>query len=230
MYPLKNAYIEPFIHFFPPKLDNLISWLKILDFSYGIIESTDDLSIGEDFNPHLFLRKTLMEQKKNPNNLTTQRFQNDLIIFHCQSPEMVKWACQDQRIDGLQFPIHKFHQLVDESTVNLLESNDKLIEICLPDILKKRNPIAPLRNIIKVIHKAQRKQVPIIISSQAKSLFELNHILCLLGFSEFIGMTSKYFTEGQWWLLTRVLRNRKRREGQFIAPGVWKVDNDEEKE
>lgn len=233
---MASQFIEPWIQASEEHLEEFIRRLKILQFNSCIIENMPltsvkrlqtTLRINNQFK--LFNRKTLESSKRNPSDIDFLRRENDFISYHATTPDLTKWACQDQRIDSLQFPLNDIHQLADDSTIILAKENDKSIEIEYNTILSNKYPILFLRNIKKVVYRAVRKELPILFSSKAQTEGQLRSKFSLEGFLEFVGIPDSYYREvSQPWLATRLERNRLRKQEEFIAPGIWLKEQQED--
>ena len=230
-----NDFIEPWIQVDETNFENILNRLIFLHFKGAIFENIsraeldhlkDRIVIEDEFL--LFNRRTIESSKKNPNDMDKIRNEFDLVCFFCTNAEITKWACQDQRIDCLTFQLSEIHLLVDDSTVNLAKNQDKAIEIDFSELLLKKNPISSLRNIKKVMHRAARKNLPVIFSSRARNVFNLRSVYSLIGFLEFIDVKSNYYDEiSQKWLYERLIRNQIRKKEFFLAPGIWIKNNEE---
>lgn len=225
---MEKIFIETCIKSSNNTILSFKNWLKILNFSHAVVESTDSTDETRIKDSFFFKRKTITSSTKNPKFMDKIRFNNDLLIFYCDNPNVTKWASQDQRVDGLQFPLSDINKLADDSTIYLLKQNDKFIDLNLREIVSNRFPIHFLRNIKKVVHRASKKQIPILLSSYANSPVNLRSSLSTIGFTHFIGLENDYYINvSQFWLFKRLERNRKRLNDNFISPGVWKLDNEE---
>ena len=228
-------FIEPWIVNAPENFGKLLPWLHKLGYSGCIIEGIGAQDLKEVSKKVLtsdrfttFTRKTLETNKKNPPNLDQIRNQVDFLTFFCSNAEITKWACQDQRIDNLLFPIKEFHRLVDDSTINLVNENKKSIEVDFSSIISDKYPIAQLRNIIKVVYKATKKDVPLIFSSKAKTIEMVRSPYSLIGFLNFVGFPLNYYQNiSQPWLTQRLKRNISRKSDSFISPGLWVTSEDD---
>lgn len=200
--------------------DKYWAWLDLLQYSHCIVETDKDKNF---INEHFFKRKTLLSEKKNPMTIQNERLKNDFLVFHCLTPELTKWACQDQRIDVLTFELSQINKLADNSTINLLASNSKGIDINISS-LHSRGSIGKLRNIKKVVYRAVKKKIPILLSSHVNTPDLLRSKKIMLAFSTFLGMPENYFESTcQSWLFSRLMRNRERQQGNdFISPGIWR--------
>jgi len=226
---MPSHFIEPCIIGSEQQLEKLLKWLTSLNYRGCIIDQidTDSLdhlrkSLPSEKEFLLFTRKTIDSPKRNPSEINKFRNDNDFIVFYSTNPDLTKWACQDQRIDCLKFPLSEIHQLADDSTIAMAKDNDKAIEIDFSELLKIKNPIALLRNIKKVFHRAVNKKLPIILSSHAQNEYALRSSHSILGFLAFLNVPEQYYTEiSQEWLLNKLTRNKERKKTNFIAPGIW---------
>ena len=231
-----NDFIEPWIQTEEKNCQNIVNWLAIMNFKGGIFEnlplevlnkSTDQFD--KETNFLIFNRKTIESSKRNHSEMDKFRNDFDFIVYLCSNAELTKLACQYQRIDCLTFRLSGIHQLVDDSTINLALEQDKAIEIDYSEILTKKNPIPLLRNIKKVIYKATKKNLPIIFSSRAENKYDLRSSHSLLGFLGFIDVKKVYYMNiSQSWLLNRLQRNRLRKKGEFLSPGIWLKNKESE--
>jgi RNase P/RNase MRP subunit p30 len=211
----------------------MLYWLYSFDFKGCMIENFSQEKIKEFENKiqpkefFVYNRKTIDDAKKNPREMDEYRNFFDFITFFCTNPELTKWACQDQRIDSLIFPLNEINQLADDSTINLLKQNDKCIEISYFPILSSKNPIPILRNIKKVLYRASIKKLPILISSRASRVEHLRSGFSILGFANFMDLSDSYYKEiSLTWLNKRLQRNVSRHTKEFVAPGIW-IKNEE---
>ena len=223
---LQELFIEPCLK--PnPDIDIEIyeNWLRILNFSHYLIE-VDQHTKTLLPNSQCFLRQTITTNKKNLSDLNSRRYAVDLLIFYCTNPDATKWACQDQRIDSLIFNPSNIHLLADDSTINLLKINNKAIDINTFELVSKL-AIGPIRNVRKAIYKAVKKDVPILLSSNANNPQELRSQQSVIAFSHFLDIPVDYYSEiSQKWLYSRLLRNQKRRtNSDFVAPNIWEIEN-----
>ena len=232
---MASQFIQPWIQVSEELIEEFIQRLRLLQYNCCIIENMSfttvkriqsTMPINNPFK--IFNRKTLESSKRNPSDIDYLRRENDFISYHATTPELTKWACQDQRIDALQFPLNDIHQLADDSTIILAKENDKSIEIEYNAILSNKYPISFLRNIKKVVYRAVKKELPKLFSSKAQIVEQLRSRSSLEGFLEFIGMPDSYYKEiSQSWLVTRLERNRLRKKEEFIAPGIWLKEQQE---
>ena len=226
---------EPWIQTHSLDIQNFIQRLQLLDYNACIVEDLPlkhieelelNKTIPEKFK--IFNRRTIESSKRNPGDIDHIRKEHDFISYHCATPELTKWACQDQRIDAILFSLADIHQLADDSTIILAKEHDKALEIEYYSILTNRYPISFLRNIKKVVFRATKKNLPIIFSSRAQHVENLRSIYSLEGFLDFIDVPSKYNTAiSQQWLISRLERNRIRKSSNFIAPGIWFSDKED---
>lgn len=232
-----NNFIEPWIQTEEKNFENIVNWLCFMNFKGALFENltfenSSQLNdqFGKQTNFLIFNRKTVESSKRNPSEMDKFRSDFDFIAFFCSNAELTKWACQDQRIDCLSFRLSEIHQLVDDSTINLAKEADKAIEIDFSEILSKKNPIPLLRNVKKVIYRATNKNLPIIFSSRARSKYDLRSIHSLLGFLDLINVKKEYYSDiSQTWLINRLQRNRMRKNGDFLSPGIWLKNKEPEK-
>lgn len=230
-----SHFIEPCITGSEEQLEKLLRWLTSLNYGGCVIEEIDDYSLerirGSLFSEKesfLFTRKTITSSKRNPSDINKFRNKHDFIVFYCTNADLTKWACQDQRIDCLKFPLSEIHQLADDSTISMAKDNDKAIEVDFHEFIKMKNPIAPLRNIKKVFHRAIKKKLPIILSSHAQNEYALKSRQSILGFLSFLDVPDRYYQEvSQAWLLNRLNRNKERKKTNFISPGIWLKETEE---
>lgn len=235
---VSSHFIEPCITGSEQQLEKLLKWLTSMNYRGCIIDQVDtdlvahlhqSIPSGKEFL--LFTRKTIDSPKRNPSDINKFRNDNDFIVFYSTNPELTKWACQDQRIDCLKFPLTEIHQLVDDSTIAMAKDNDKAIEIDFSELLKLKNPIGLLRNIKKVFHRAVNKKLPILLSSHAHNVYALKSSYSIIGFLAFLDVPEQYYLEiSQEWLLRKLMRNKKRRKNNFIAPGIWLQEKEETNE
>lgn len=228
-------FIEPWITNPPENLGKLLSWVEKLGFSGCIIEGINShefknfkqsLQLNSSFST--FTRTTIDSNKKNPPALDQLRTRHEFMTYYCTNAELTKWACQDQRIDNLLFPLKEIHRLVDDSTINMAKENDKSIEIDFSLLIADKYPIAQLRNIIKVVHRVTKKEIPLIFSSRANSINMVRSPYSLLGFLNFIGLPENYYKEiSQKWLVQRLTRNVSRNSNSFVSPGIWVTSENE---
>ena len=232
---VSDEFIESWIEPHEEDLAKLFILLHSLDYYGAIIEDVpntklheilDSLDIKNSFTA--FNRKTIIKPNKNPSEMALFRNNYDFIVFHCRNAEITKWACQDQRIDCLSFPLEEIHILADDSTIKLAKEQDKAIEIDYSEIVHKKNPIGLLRNLKKVFFKAVKKNLPVILSSRAHNKYELRSICSILGVLNFLDVEEKYYKEiSQKWLINRLGRNTKRKNESFVVPGVHIKDQEE---
>ena len=80
-----------------------------------------------------------------------------------------------------------------------------------------------------MVYRAVRKELPILFSSKAQTEGQLRSKFSLEGFLEFVGIPDSYYREvSQPWLATRLERNRLRKQEEFIAPGIWLKEQQED--
>ncbi len=232
---MSEHFIEPCIQGSEQQVEELIKWLRELSFKGVIIENMaqekveslqNTLSNKEEFL--LFNRVTIDSPKRNPSDLDKFRNKCDFLVYYSINADLTKWACQDQRIDCLKFPLSEIHQLADDSTIIMAKENDKALEIDFSELLGTKNPIPWLRNIKKVIHRATKKELPIILSSNAKTEYDLRSRYSILGFLHFLEISESYYKDiSQNWLSTKLVRNRERKRTNFVSPGIWVKESEE---
>ena len=226
---VSNHFIEPCIQDSEQQVEKLIKWLIALSYKGVMIENIvmdrlqklqDSLTPKEEFV--LYTRKTIDSPKRNPSDLDKIRNNFDFLVYYSTSADLTKWACQDQRIDCLKFPLSEIHQLADDSTIIMAKENEKGIEIDFSELLRIKNPIPWLRNIRKVFHRATKKELPIILSSHARTEYDLRSNYSILGFLALLDVSETYYKEiSQVWLTNKLTRNKERKGANFIAPGIW---------
>ena len=234
--------IETCLELAESDLDHIIFLLKSLKFTSAIIELKNDLffqkvselisngnisSLNENFK--LYLRKTLQDQGEkhhNKKNIDFWRNKCHFLIQKCDSPEMTKWASQEQRIDALTFDLLLIHQLLDLSTARMMYENEKFLEIPVSKIIQpKRNLIKISRNLLKSLKRVNIKEVPIIFSSFASSHYDLIGMHELKGILSFLDIDHEYYFDlSQIKLNTRLNRNQKRLGSDFLAPGIISIE------
>ena len=224
---MSDIFIESCIQSKIQNPDIFLSWFSLLEISQALIENKDNIPLFGT-NEFFSSRKTLTSSHKNPQIIQQDRLNNEILFYLCETPDLTKWACQDQRVDGLVFNAADINRLADESTINLLQENNKCIEINLREIFTNNIPIGYLRNIKKVVFRAIKKNVAVLISSYSSYPEELRSRKSIIGFSHFIGMPESYYTDVcQKWLHERIIRNRKRLNDNFISPDIWEISKGE---
>jgi RNase P/RNase MRP subunit p30 len=217
-----------------------LTFLKKLHFDSVIIESKEDKLSNieatgsqtrirnQDGDFFKYSRKTLKDQGKkhlNKNSIDTWREKCHFLVQKCNTAEITKWATQDQRIDAITFNFAEINSLFDLSTARLMKENEKFLEISLKDLFFfPGSLIKNTRNLLKALKKAKTKEVPLVFSSFASSIYDI------FGFSELKGVLNYlkideiyYFDFSQLKLSLRLKRNEERFEQQFISPGMKKI-------
>lgn len=221
-------FIEPWIFSSEDHLEKIVTLLQSLDYTGCIIENLKSDTINrvtanmktETFFT-IYSRKTIESGKRNPTEMDQFRQYFDFLTFFCTTPELTKWACQDQRIDSLLFSLKDIHKLIDDSTVNMALENSKSIEIEFTTVVQEKYPIPYLRNIKKSIFKITRKNLPVLLSSKANSFYDIKSPSSIIGFLNFLDVSDDYYeTISQPWLKSRLSRNRSRKSDEFVSPGI----------
>jgi RNase P/RNase MRP subunit p30 len=233
--------IEPSLEITLDDLEKCIILLKNLKYTAAIldiqnidfIQDLNNFQLKREGSPpktnfSLFTRSTLQDlgtKEKNKRNIDFWREKIDFLVQKCNSPEVTKWASQDQRIDALQFDLLTIHSLLDLSTARLMSENDKFLEINLKQFLSNQNNIIKVsRNLLKALKKVQIKEVPIIFSTYSSSLYDLIGIFELKGILSFLNINHEfYFNFSQITLLSKLQKNNERLGDQFIVPGIKRV-------
>ncbi|HKZ40432.1 MAG TPA: RNase P subunit p30 family protein [Candidatus Hodarchaeales archaeon] len=180
----------------------------------------------------LLKRVTLQDfgnKTENKNDLEAWRKVCLLLVQQCTTPEVTKWASQDQRIDALTFPPNVIHQLFDLSTARMMSDNNKILEIPLKPYLPPRAAtIAIFRSLAKAVRRARIKELPVVFPSFASTKHEVVGPYEIEGFCRFIGFPEGYYFDvSQTAIASHLERNQKRFYDNYIAPGIEKVDLDQ---
>lgn len=227
---MPQSYIEPCITCPTDDLDWFSGWLTPLGLGLVLWENeSKDRRKGpttsfDRFKPRVTLTTTSKNQSKA--KLDSLRLTNVIVVQHCSSPDVTKWACQDQRVDGLLFDNSSIHQLVDTSTARMMVENEKYLEVNCADFLRSRPTIGALRNVRKALFRTSKKGVPTCLASQANRPYHLRAWRSMQGLATFLGMTEEDYKTGQTWLRDRIQRNISRLDPSFVAPGIWLVDEE----
>lgn len=220
------------------ELEYFEKWFKFLGYKHIIWEfydTTNDPKQNKRNNSFLeknslvfYNRKTLTTtaKKQSKNYLDKLRKEFIIITQFCTAPELTKWACQDQRIDFLLFKLADIHMLADKSTIRLLQEHNKFLEIdCSEFFNTKFKPIGLLRKTQKVIFECVKKQVPVLLSSRARTPLSLRTPRAVLGMANFLGIPQNYYLQvSQAALYERLARNKRRLQSNlFVGPEIWKL-------
>jgi RNase P/RNase MRP subunit p30 len=233
--------IEPSLEINLDDLEKCIIFLNNLKYTAAILD-VQNIDVFQDLNNFqlkkeespiktnfsLFTRSTLQDlgtKEKNKRNIDFWREKIDFLVQKCNSPEVTKWASQDQRIDALQFDLLTIHSLLDLSTARLMSENDKFLEINIKQFLGNQNNIIKVsRNLLKALKKVQIKEVPIIFSTYSSSIYDLIGIFELKGILSFLNIKHEfYFDFSQINLLSKLQKNNERLRDQFIVPGIKRM-------
>ncbi len=134
-----------------------------------ITESTEKLSI--------YTRKTYSESQytvnKLKNLLAKERKRFHLVVCHCLSTQLLKWALQDHRIDFIMVDLQNYSKLIDESAVKLAREHEKTFEIQYQAFASVHFAIWSLRNLFNMITKLYKKKLSPVLSSGAQNLLQI---------------------------------------------------------
>ena len=157
------------------------------------------------------------------------RRSNDLVAVMCQSKEAARQAAKDCRVDILLFPrepLHRRDVWLDSHEAELAEGAGSAYEVNVSDLITGGAlRISKLLIIMrKEIENASKHDIPVILSSDAHSAFEMREPKALTALASLLDIDEKYALEMISTIPIKVLdmnksKNGKRRRAENAGQG-----------
>jgi RNase P/RNase MRP subunit p30 len=178
----------------------------------------------QDFNiwPCLVI-KAEKSKREVKSTLASWRRSYPVICVTCNSADMTKWAVQDNRVDGILFPLKIGSRLFDNATARMCNENNKFLLISLSDFLRIYNKrVQFVRDIRKMLFYAKKKDCKVVYCTRADNVNYLRAAKEMAGLLGELGDQSvdKITTSLNTTLFEVVTRNLYKNSPAYLGPGV----------
>jgi RNase P/RNase MRP subunit p30 len=154
----------------------------------------------------------------------------DVVAVNCETKTVARQAAKDRRVDVLNFPYLRYGDLFDEAEAQLASSSNATLEINIVDIVKTQRPLLP--KVFLILHRrlaaARKHDIPIIVSSGAKIVYDLHaprdlaSLMQCFGLSKYESLNSVSTTP-----MELIRRNREKFSPSYVSLGVKLVEEGE---
>ncbi len=219
--------------------EEIFEMAKRLDFQNICLADFPDMNVEEfkklskiapEYNINLFSRVDLIGNQIDELKKDLKKFRRavNLCAIMITDKRVSRWAARDSRFDIFFFPTKFDPKLFDRSSANFCSENSIAIEINIRPLLKTYGVVRSkfLRNTRKVVDTALKKEIVLLISSGAKSIYEMRAPKELISLGTLINIPEELgkqcLTKNPEQIITSNIE--KMREG-YITEGLRIITN-----
>jgi len=154
------------------------------------------------------------------------RNQYELVSVNTSSAKAAQWVVKDNRVDILTIPYKSIKEIITQNLANVAANNQTFLEIDLSFLLKSTNqiPSIKMRTLSRVTNLILKEKAPFILTLDVQDPLDFRDERSVIALASLIGITRKDIKENMQKFQERIKLNKNKLSSEFIAPGVWKVE------
>jgi len=149
------------------------------------------------------------------------RLKYEIVAIKCIDHKVAKQAAKDHRVDLLNFPINS-RIIFDEPTAQLASTSNAALEITFSDLImnQEMQRVITIDKLYREVKNAHRYKVPIILSSGAKTPYQLREPRDIAALVSVIGLVQKEALEALSSLPLKIIEINREKLKPDYARGV----------
>jgi len=154
------------------------------------------------------------------------RNQYELVSVKTTSAKAAQWVVKDNRVDLLTIPYKSIKEIVTQNLANVASSNQTFLEIDLSFLMKSTNqsPSIKMRVLSRVMNLIIKEKAPFILTMDVQDPLDFRDERSVIALASLVGISAKAIKENMREFKERIELNKNKLSTEFIAPGVWKVE------
>ena len=155
------------------------------------------------------------------------RNQYELVSVKTTSAKAAQWVVKDNRVDLLTIPYKSIKEIVTQNLANVASSNQTFLEIDLSFLMKSTNqsPSIKMRVLSRVMNLIIKEKAPFILTMDVQDPLDFRDERSVIALASLVGISAKAIKENMREFKERIELNKNKLSTEFIAPGVWKVED-----